>query len=63
MKEQFKKDKENGTLSHFEESEGNELRPQQNETEKLLNEALSRENEKINEGTEGKRYIFHLHDA
>lgn len=63
MKEQFKKDKENGTLSHFGGSEGNELRPQQNETEKLLNEALSRENEKINEGTEGKRYIFHLHDA
>lgn len=27
-------------------SEGNELRPQQNETEKLLNEALSGENEK-----------------
>lgn len=46
MKEQFQKDKENGTLSHFRGSEGNELRPQQNEPEKLLNEALSGENEK-----------------
>lgn len=63
MKGQFKKDKENGTLSHFVGSEGNELRPQQNETEKLLNEALSGENEKINEETKGERYIFHFHDA
>eukprot|EP00069_Balaena_mysticetus_P012461 bmy_07706T0 len=54
MKEQFKKDKENGTLSHFGGSEGNELRPQQNETEKLLNEALSGENEKSMKERRGK---------
>lgn len=44
-------------------SEGNELRPQQNETEKLLNEALSGENEKSMKERREKRYIFHLHDA
>jgi hypothetical protein len=44
-------------------SEGNELGPQQNETETLLNEAVSGANEKSMKERRGKRYIFHLHDA
>lgn len=47
-----------GTLSHFGGSEGNELRPQQNETEKLLNEALSGENEKSMKERRGKGTFF-----
>lgn len=39
-------------------SEGNELRPQQNETEKLLNEALSGENEKSMKEWRGKKVHF-----
>lgn len=58
MKEQFNKDKENGTLSHFGGREGNELRAQQNETEKLLNEALSKENEKSMKAWRGKGTFF-----
>lgn len=38
--------------------EGNELRAQQKETEKLLNEALSGENEKSMEASRGKGTFF-----
>lgn len=58
MKEEFNKDEENGTLSHLGGSKGNELRPQQNETEKLLNEALSGENEKSMKEWRGKGTFF-----
>lgn len=59
MKEQFNKEKENGTLSHlWGGSEGNELRPQQNSTEELLNETPSGQNEKSMKERRGKGTFF-----